>query len=232
VPASGKLAASLPVVEPAAFQDDIVSLSRQGIQARSEAPISTSDSAQNLIGSIAKNMFGELTSTAAVSYNMSSYQARAQEGGAGDREPRKEQLDLSQNASFYGVGEIVTREGQRFDFEVAIKYTSNAEGELRTKAPAIQMPDVLVLTGKPLPAIKFPGSLQDLFKLLSRELRTDVTDGDASGSLNLRLMRLVDRAALLAPRARDETPEAAPAERARAVANAYGSPAPGDTITA
>ncbi|QYF92523.1 hypothetical protein KY495_17495 [Massilia sp. PAMC28688] len=232
VPVSGKIAAALPVVDPVALPDDIVRLSRQAIEARSEAPVSTSESAQNLIGSIARNMFGDTASTAAVSYNMSSYQARALEGGAGEREPRSAQLDLSQNASFYGVGEIVTREGQRFDFEVAVKYTSNAEGELRTKAPPIQMPDVLVLTGKPLPAIKFPGGLQDLFKLLSRELRTDVSDGDASGSLNLRLMRLVDRAALLAPRARPDTPDVAPAERARAVANAYGSPALGDAISA
>ena len=81
-PASGKLAAPLPVVDPVAFKDDIVSLSRQGIQARSELSVSTSDAAQNLIGNLAKTMFGELTSTSAVAYNMGSYQARQLEPGA------------------------------------------------------------------------------------------------------------------------------------------------------
>ena len=223
-PASGKLAAPLPVVDPVAFKDDIVSLSRQGIQARSELSVSTSDAAQNLIGNLAKTMFGELTSTSAVAYNMGSYQARQLEPGAagGAASARSAELDLNQDASFYGVGEIVTRDGQRFDFEVAVKFSTNAEGEARAKTPSIQMPDVLVLTGKPLPAVKFPGGLQDLFKLLSRELRTEVGDGESSGNLNMRLIRLVDQAALLAPRVR-ETSDANPAERAKAVASAYSS---------
>lgn len=238
VPASGKLAPQLPVVEPVPMQEDIVSLSSQGIQARGiERPVSTSESAQNLIGSIARNMFGGQTSTAAVSYNVSSYQQRTAEAGAAgvERAPRTESLDLRQDASFYGVGEIVTRDGERFDFKASVKYeaakTDATEGELRTKARPIELPDVLVLTGKPLPAIEFPGGLQDLFKLLSRELRTNVTDGDASGSLTLRLIRLVDHAALLAPRARPDTPDVNPAERAKAVANAYSGPATSETIS-
>lgn len=238
VPASGKLAAPLPVVEPVSLPDDIVSLSRQGIAARSELTVSTSDSAQNLIGSIAKTMFGELAGTASVAYNMGAYQARAADSGAAaGSEARTAQLDLNQDASFYGVGEIVTRDGQRFDFQVAVKYSTNAEGEQRSKTPPIQMPDVLMLTGKPLPAVKFPGGLQDLFKLLSRELRTEVSDGVSSGNLNLRLIRLVDQAALLAPRLRETAEtnplsEAASAERARAVASAYGSPAAGQPSAA
>ncbi len=233
VPASGKLAAPLPVVEPVTLREDIVSLSRQGIAARSELSVSTSDSAQNLIGSIAKTMFGELAGTAAVAYNMGSYQARAADTGPASSASaaRSAELDLNQDASFYGIGEIVTRDGQRFDFEVAVKYKTNAEGELRTTAPPIQMPDVLVLTGRPLPAVKFPGGLQDLFKLLSRELRTDVSDGASSGNLNLRLIRLVDQAALLAPRLRD-APDGNPADRARAVASAYGAPAAGEASAA
>lgn len=236
VPASGKLAPQLPVVEPVPMLDDVVSLSSQGIQARGiEPPVSTSDSAQNLIGSIARNMFGGGTSTAAVSYNVSSYQQRTAEAGAAgvERTPRTETLDLGQDASFYGVGEIVTRDGERFDFKASVKYEANQEsGEPRTRTTAIELPDVLVLTGKPLPAIEFPGGLQDLFKLLSRELRTSVTDGDASGSLTLRLIRLVDHAALLAPRARPDAPDVNRAERAKAVANAYSGPSTSETTSA
>lgn len=233
-PASGKLATLLPVLPTPALQDDTVSLSRQGALARSEQSVSTSDSAQSLIGGIARTMFGDLTSTATVAYNMISYQARSVEtatvGPTG--EARSAQLDLRDDASFYGIGEIITSDGQRFDFEVAVKYTSSSvsdagnEGERRTKLPPIQMPDVLMLTGKPLPAVKFPGGLQDLFKLLSRELRTDVSNGESSGNLNMRLIRLVDQAALLAPRLR-ETAEADSPERARAVASAYSSAAAG-----
>lgn len=235
VPASGKLPAPLPVADPVTLRDDVVSLSRQGVQARGIEPgVSTSESAQTFIGNIARNMFGEETSTAAVSYNMGAYQARANEAGAAgsERAPRTEELDLNQSASFYGIGQIVTRDGQSFDFEVAVKYKADNENVDAAKKPAIEMPDVLVLTGIPLPAIKFPGGLQDLFKLLSRELRTNVSDGDASGSLNLRLMRLVDQAALLAPRARPDTPDVNPAERAKAVASAYGSPATGESSAA
>lgn len=236
VPASGKLAPQLPVVEPVPAQEDIVSLSSQSIAARGiERPVTTSESAQNLIGSIARNMFGEGASTAAVSYNVSSYQQRTAEAGAAgvERPPRTETLDLRQDASFYGVGEIVTRDGERFDFKATVKYEANLEeGELRAKTTAIELPDVLVLTGKPLPAIEFPGGLQDLFKLLSRELRTNVSDGDANGSLTMRLIRLVDQAALLAPRARPDTPDTNPSERARAVASAYSGPSASETTSA
>lgn len=239
VPASGKLTAPLPVVDPVALRDDVVSLSRQGIQARGiDSGVSSSESAQTFIGNIAKNMFGEGIAMASVSYNMGAYQARINEPGAaqGERTRRPDELDLTQNASFYGVGQIVTKDGQSFDFEVAVKYQADKENVAPArgpaKAPAIEMPDVMVLTGIPLPAIKFPGALQDLFKLLSRELRTNVSDGDASGSLNLRLMRLVDQAALLAPRARPDTPDINPAERAKAVASAYGSPTASDITVA
>ena len=84
-----------------------------------------------------------------------------------------------------------------------------------------------------MPAIKFPGSLADLFKLLGRQLEVSADAGKNDGNggnLSLRLIRLVNSAALLAPRARADSPEATPAERNRALAS-YAAPAPSSTVT-
>jgi hypothetical protein len=231
-PASGKLAARLPTVDPTSFLDDVVSLSSQALQARGgELATSTSDIAQNFMTTFAKRLFGDETGIAKVAYNMtsfkasSSYSASSTEASGPDGTVRSTTFDMSQSASFTGTGQITTDDGRIFDFELSVKYEARVEAsstEAVSKQPTIEAPDVLVLTGKPLPAIKFPGSLDDLFKLLSRELRTEVSDGaDRSGDLTLRLMRLVDRAALLAPRVRPDDPEATPTERAKALASSY-----------
>jgi hypothetical protein len=233
-PASGKLAARLPTVDPTSFLDDVVSLSSQALQARGgELATSTSDIAQNFMTTFAKRLFGDETGIAKVAYNMtsfkasSSYSASSTEASGPDGTVRSTTFDMSQSASFTGTGQITTDDGRIFDFELSVKYEARVEAsstEAVSKQPTIEAPDVLVLTGKPLPAIKFPGSLDDLFKLLSRELRTEVSDGaDRSGDLTLRLMRLVDRAALLAPRVRADDPDATPTERAKAVADTYGN---------
>jgi len=233
-PASGKLAARLPVVDPATFQDDVVSLSSQALQTRAgELATATGDIAQNFMTTFARRLFGDETGIAKVAYNMtsfkssSSYSATASEASGADGTVRSTSFNLSESASFTGTGQLVTDDGRVFDFELSVKYEARVEAsstESTHRQPAIEAPDVLVLTGKPLPAIKFPGSLDDLFKLLSRELRTEVSDGESKGGdLTLRLMRLVDRAALLAPRVRADDPDATPTERAKAVANSYGN---------
>jgi hypothetical protein len=233
-PASGKLAARLPVVDPAAFLDDVVSLSSQALQTRAgELATATSDIAQNFMTTFARRLFGDETGISKVAYNMtsfkssSSYSASSSETSGAEGTVRSTSFNLSESASFTGTGQIVTDDGRVFDFELSVKYEARVEAsstESTHRQPAIEAPDVLVLTGKPLPAIKFPGSLDDLFKLLSRELRTEVSDGEShGGDLTLRLMRLVDRAALLAPRVRPDDPDATPTERAKAVANSYGS---------
>jgi hypothetical protein len=145
---------------------------------------------------------------------------------------RQAELDLKESASFIGTGQIATEDGRSFDFEVAVKYKANSNEQTLASKQRIEMPDVLVLTGKPLPAIEFPGNLNDLFKLLSRELRTDVSDGENSGNMTLRLQRLVDRAALLAPRARPDDPDASAVERAKAIATTYGNPSAGESRSA
>ena len=233
--ASGKVAAKLPTVDPVALQDDLVSISRQGLQTPAGPAKSTSESAQSLMNTFARRLFGEDASTASVAYNLASFGSAVSAAARPDGAPvvQAGALALEQRASFTGTGQIDTEDGRSFDFELKVKYepkTAETEMTMAGDRPVLETPDVLVLTGKPLPEIKFPGSLDDLFKLLSRELRTDVSNGPgeaSSGELTLRLMRLVDRAALLAPRPRADEPDLPPAERARAaastVASTYGS---------
>lgn len=238
-PASGNVAAPLPTVERVGLQEDIVSLSRQGLQARGvgASPLSGSDNAQSLLSIFARRLFGEEAQTASVSYNLSSFGSSAafpsagvQPGGPSGKEAASS-YDLSKSFSFTGVGELSTEDGRSFEFEIKVKFEAAAQAASQaapasvtpSQPPTVETPDVLVLTGKPLPAIKFPGSLDDLFKLLSRELRTEVSGRGEEGNMTLRLMRLVDRAALLAPRARPDDPEISPAERSKALAASYGN---------
>ncbi len=237
--ATGKIAAKLPTVDPVGPNEDVVSISRQGLQAPTGPARSTSENAQSFMNTFARRLFGGEANTASVAYNLSSFSsaisdaAPASSGGT----VRSTALALDQRASFTGIGQIDTEEGRSFNFELKVKYEPNPDtvSAAARSEPVFETPDVLVLTGKPLPEIQFPGSLDDLFKLLSRELRTEVSGAvsDASGELTLRLMRLVDRAALLAPRARPDDPEATSADRAKAVASTYGSaPVRGDVTQA
>lgn len=223
--ATGKVAARLPTVDPVALQDDVVSLSVLGLQAPASLTASVSDSAQSFVSAIAQNLFGGDAKTSSVSYNLASLRSSSTLAAVGGQEgtARPATFALNQSIDFTGTGQITTGDGQVYDFELSVRYeavTTTAAAPLQEPI-TIEPPDMLVLTGKPLPAIKFPGSLNDLFKLLSRELRTDVSDGNSSGNVTLRLMRLVDRAALLAPRARADDPEATPVERSKAAASAY-----------
>lgn len=248
--ATGKVAADVLPVEPVVFQEDMVSLSKQGLQARgiSNSSASTSESALNLMNTFARRLFGDDVNIASVAYNMQSFQtasSASRTATSGVDGVAATTFDLSQSASFIGTGELTTSDGRSFNFEISVKYEASVSASStasaaatefapRSKLPPLETPDQLVLTGKPLPAIKFPGSLDELFRLLSRELRSTVSGGGdpaSQGSLTLRLMRLVDQAALLAPRARPDDPEVSPAERARIVASTYGSTAAADVDT-
>lgn len=117
-------------------------------------------------------------------------------------------LAADASARLSGSAPIATNDGQRFELEIEVDYRSRA---------LLAAPDTATLTGQALPAIKFPGSLNDLFKLLGRQL---ASDGGPEGDLTLRLTRLVDRAALLAPRQQDDTVTLG---RSRLAASAYAS---------
>jgi hypothetical protein len=234
-PASGKVPARLPVVDPVSLSSGSVSLSKEALNARvAQLGDQTVDVAQRFIANVANILFGDAAKDATFSFSAISVAADTSlsagvlhaSGAAGSVDAAA--LRLDESASFIGRGQIVTADGQSFDFEVEVKYQASASAQSTQQAPAEQAPlsppDTLALTGKELPAIEFPGSLADLFKVLGRQLEvsTDAGKSDGnSGNLSLRLIRLVNTAALLAPRA--------PQDSDRALAS-YSAPAASTTV--
>jgi FlaG/FlaF family flagellin (archaellin) len=247
--ASGKVPAQLPVVDPVSLSSNSVSLSQQALNGRlAQLGDKTVDVAQKLIGNFAQSLFGDAAEGATFNFDSISVSADtslsaavqhfSNSAGAVDSAA----LQFKESSSFVGHGQIVTSDGQSFEFQIEVKYeasitATSSQTHTARQAPAGQepltAPDTLALTGKELPAIKFPGSLADLFKLLGRQLEVSADSGKNdgnSGNLSLRLIRLVNSAALIAPRVRADNPEATPAERNRALAS-YNPPAPSSTVT-
>ena len=247
--ASGKLPAQLPVVDPVSLSSGSVALSQQALNARlAQLGDQTVDVAQRFIGPFAQGLFGDAAKGATFQFDAISLSADTSltasaehlSNAAGSIDSTA--LQLTESSSFIGRGKIVTSDGQSFDFQIEVKYeasvtATSTRATTAQQAPAatepLAAPDTLALTGKELPAIKFPGSLADLFKLLGRQLDVSVDSGKNdgnSGNLSLRLIRLVNSAALIAPRVRADNPEATPAERDRALAS-YNPPLPSSTVT-
>jgi hypothetical protein len=247
--ASGKVPAQLPVVDPVSLSSDSMTMSREALNARlAELGDKTVDVAQRFISNFAESLFGDAAKGATFNFDAISLSADTSlsasvahsPGAAGGVDSAA--LQLNDSASFIGHGKIVTTDGQSFDFEIEVKYqaslkATSAQTTAAQPAPATQepldAPDTLALTGKQLPAIKFPGSLADLFKLLGRQLEVSTDSGKNDGNggnLSLRLIRLVNSAALLAPRAHPDNQPASPIERDRALAS-YATPAASSTVT-
>ncbi|HEU4375006.1 MAG TPA: hypothetical protein VFS02_16025 [Telluria sp.] len=246
--ASGKLPAPLPVVDPVAPSSGSVSLSQQALNARVvQLGDKTVDVAQRLIGTFAEALFGDAAKGATFQFDAislsadTSLSAAVQHASDATGSVDAAALQLNQSASFLGRGQIVTSDGQSFAFELEVKYAASvtaASAQAVSHAPAaaepVPPPDALTLTGKQLPAIKFPGSLADLFKVLGRQLEVSADSGKNdgnSGALSMRLIRLVNTAALLAPRAPADSPQASAVERNRALSS-YAPAAAGSTVTA
>jgi hypothetical protein len=244
-PASGNVAARLPVVEPAPAASDNVSLSSQALAARAASlGASTVDYAQQFIDNFAAALFGDQAKGASLSFDTASVSAEA--GFSASATGATASLSLSESAHFSGTGQIVTADGQTYQFTIDVQYDANlqasssqpsqadsqadsqpASQSASQSAPSIAPPDLATLTGKALPAIEFPGSLADLFQLLGRELQRQVPNSQngVDGNLTLRLQRLVNSAALLAPRAQSGDPKAAASEASKALAKSYAAPA-------
>jgi hypothetical protein len=247
--ASGKVPAQLPVVDPVSLSSGSVSLSQQTLNARlAQLGDKTIDVAQRFISNFAQSLFGDAAKGATFNFDAISVSADTSLTASVEHLPNpagsvdSATLQFNESASFIGRGKIVTSDGQSFDFAIEVKYeasvmAASTRATAAQQAPAAQepltAPDTLKLTGKELPAIKFPGSLADLFKLLGRQLEVSTDNGKNDGNdgnLSLRLIRLVNSAALIAPRVRPDNPEATPAERDRALAS-YAPPAPSSTVT-
>lgn len=231
-PASGNVAARLPVVEPAPAPSDNVSLSSQALASRAaDLGASTVDYARQFIDKFAVALFGDQAKGASLSFDAASVSAEA--GFSASATADTASLKLSESAHFTGTGQIVTADGQTFQFEIDVQYEAKVQASSTQSArpaaqpaPQIAPPDVAALTGKPLPAIEFPGGLADLFKLLGRVLQQQVQNSQngSDGNLILRLQRLVNSAALLAPRAQPDDPKAGAADRNKALAQSYAAP--------
>lgn len=241
--------APAPAPIPAAPPPNTVSLSQQGLAKHVDRLASAGiDIAQRFITDFAASLFGSSAKGASVSFDAASVQAEShfsasllQASGAGGA-LQAASFDLSESAHFVGSGQIVTADGQTFEFEIEVRYQANvhAEGaQTGFTTSHLQAPDTGALTGMQLPAIEFPGSLADLFKVLGRELQLPApsnparADGGAQGNMTMRLLRLVNNAALLAPRAQRDDPQASAPERAKALADAYvPASAPADVASA
>lgn len=244
-PASGKSPAPLSIVEQVAQQDEQVRLSARALKARSGSTAPTLQPAERLLDQVANQLFGSAGQDAHLSLSalqldtgnrVSAAVPNHIESGSGGEAAH---LSLDESAHFVGRAPLTTEDGRNFDVELEVNFKAAVGASAGKVAPAASteeperptLPDEVRLAGKALPAIKFPGGLDDLFRLLGRELRAEThAEPSKNGQLTLRLLRLVDRAALLAPRLADE-PAAATVERTRAAAQSYASAAAYDALS-
>jgi len=225
-------------------------LSAQGLSDRTDAlGNATVDVAQDLLGNMARQLFGDgaainfdsvdLSASSGYAAQMASYAGpNGRAGMAG--------FSLAENAHFIGKGTITTADGQSFEFEIEVQYESkiSASAQYQSQAAAAgdDAEDGSELPSVDLPKMDFAGSLSDLFKMLGQQLRSSIYDTQAAqdekagaaneaGSLALRLLDLVQQpkaeAATPAPASTtNATPEeqAKAQSQAKALAQAYGAP--------
>lgn len=228
-------------------------LSAQGLSDRTDAlGNATIDVAQDLLGNMARQLFGDgaainfdsvdLSASSGYAAQMASYAGpNGRAGMAG--------FSLAENAHFIGKGTITTADGQSFEFEIEVQYESkiSASAQYQSQAEAAAAgegaEDGSELPSVDLPKMDFAGNLSDLFKMLGQQLRSSIYDAQAAqdekagaaneaGSLTLRLLDLVQQpkaeaAAMPAPAAStNATPEeqARAQSQAKALAQAYGAP--------
>ena len=219
-------------------------LSAKGLEQRTDAlGNATVDVAQDFLGNMTRQLFGDGASIAFDSVDLqagSSFSSGSVSGAGGSS--RAAAFSLDENAHFIGKGKITTADGQTFDFELEVQYQSNISAGALTQtqddAQEVAPSDDAALPAKELPATHFAGNLHDLFKLLGQQLQSSIfnqqsdgasasdKDGDLAGSLSLRLLKLVQpdntvEAAKADKKAAESTPEEQ--ARARALAIAYGT---------
>src|SRR5450830_1587837 len=220
--AIGRVPARLPVVDaaPQSASGSNVSLSQQALEQRVSAlGAQTIDVAQHFLQSFASTLFGDAAKGARFDFDSVSLSAdagvsaAALHAGDGSSQVDGAALNFSESSSFTGHGQLVTKDGQSYSFDIEVEYRASASATAVTSTQPTQSgqdtpatPEQ-ALVGKQLPPVKYPGSLADLFKLLGRQLDASVSSkdgGDADGQLSMRLIRLVNSAALLAPRLRSD----------------------------
>ncbi|WUR11483.1 hypothetical protein E7V67_017410 [[Empedobacter] haloabium] len=165
------------------------------------------DLAQNLLGNFAKHLFGDAMQGATIDFDSVSLDSQStMEAGRLHAEGAQGVTDaaafrLTDSAHFLGKGTITLADGQKFDFEVEVQYESalsigtesTRRRELAEQNPAMPLPAV------EFPDIDWPGSLNDIFKLMDKRMSADLkaADGDMLGTLSARLLKLVNSAQAL-----------------------------------
>lgn len=226
-------------------------LSAQGLSERTDAlGHATLDVAQDFLGNMARQMFGD---GAAINFDSidlsasSGYSAQMASLSGPNGRAGMAGFSLAENAHFIGKGTITTADGQRFEFELEVQYESkiSASAQYLTQGAQPRPVDATADDGSDggdgkLPAVELPdmdfaGSLGDLFRMLGQQLRSSIYDardqaggaGKEAGSLTLRLLDLMQPKMTEAPETLQNgaTPEQqAKAEtQAKALAQAYGA---------
>lgn len=170
----------------------------------------TIDLAQNLLGSFAQKLFGDDAKGATIAFDSVSLEASStmsagimQSKGA-NGVTNAAAFSLTDNSHFIGKGTITMEDGTRYDFEVEVQYqasmtASQSEGAKTEREKLIEQNPAMPLPAIDFPDIDWPGSLNDLFKLMDKQVSGDVVstnskDGESAdklGTLSMRLLSLV-----------------------------------------
>lgn len=230
---------ALSALNPVSLSQKGIELSAQGMAKRAdELGDATLDLAQNFIANFAQQMFGDAAKGATLSFDtanlsvQSGITALAQHSEGPNGISDRAAFSLNDSSHFIGKGKITLADGQTFEFEIEVQYQSRIEAATtRTTSTtgAAAKPDQSnhghgALPTARVPDVDFPGGLDELFKLLGRQLQIDLpaqkqsADADAgkAGTLSLRLLKLISDTTVL-----DQAP--AKNQRAKALADAYGA---------
>jgi hypothetical protein len=230
---------ALSALNPVSLSQKGIELSAQGMAKRAEElGEATLDLAQNFISNFAQQMFGDAAKGATLSFDTASlsaqsgFTAMAQHSEGSNGISDRAAFSLNDSSHFIGKGKITLADGQTFEFEIEVQYQSRIEAATtRTTSTtgAGAKPDQSnhgrgALPTARVPDVDFPGGLDELFKLLGRQLQIDLpaqkqsadTDAEKAGTLSLRLLKLISDTTVL-----DQVP--AKDQRAKALADAYGA---------
>ena len=206
--------ANAPVKVPA---QDQVALSSNGIDLQQRIAglgNATVDLAQSLLGSFAGRLFGDAMKGATIDFDAVSLESNSafatgvSRSEAGGKVTQAAGFSLQDSAHFMGKGTITLADGQKYDFEVEVLYEasttavagseSDQRKQLAAQNPAMPLPAV------EFPDIEWPGSLNDLFKMMDKQISGAIekqsdgaTGAEKLGTLSLRLMNLVNNASAL-----------------------------------
>ncbi len=169
----------------------------------------TVDLAQSLLGSFAEGLFGDAMQGATIDFDSVSLEANSSFAAGISRTQGKGSVteaagfSLQDSSHFMGKGTITLADGQKYDFEVEVLYeastTAVAGAESKERQQQAAQDPAMALPSVDFPDIEWPGSLNDLFKMMDKQVSGDIkrndegaTGAEKLGTLSLRLMNLVN----------------------------------------